>query len=195
MCGPSVAAIRGGLPRPASRAPLHRGRAFSFCLRIRATDGRWRRGLQSDPPAPLQITRDSKKGQYVRGCGKRKRFHVLYFQTRETGWVPATKLKDFRQNLAVPRPNPVVRVCSRCLPGPHRAHANDCLHGHVPPVCAALTLYMYLYLHKGAHAAHSPPLAQSLRSQKTNCNSGLGEDLRQAMHLCMLNTEPQVRPA
>ena len=50
LCGPSVAAIRGGLPRPASRTPSHRGRAFSSCLRICATDGIWRRGPQSDPP-------------------------------------------------------------------------------------------------------------------------------------------------
>ena len=54
------------------------------------------------PAAPLQITRESSQGQCVRGCGKRKRFHVLYYQTSETGWVPETKLKEFKLNLEVP---------------------------------------------------------------------------------------------
>ena len=75
------------------------------------------------PAAPLQITRDLEKGQCVRGCGKRRRFHVLYYQTSETGWVPATKLKDFEQNLEVPRPNALFvfgmfRIAPRTVGGP-----------------------------------------------------------------------------
>ena len=53
----------------------------------------------SYPWWPAKITRDSKSDQFVSGCGKRKRFHVLYYQSWDTGWVPATRLKDFKQNL------------------------------------------------------------------------------------------------
>ena len=82
------------------------------------------RSLTAPPsPASLQITRDSKNGQCVRGCGKRKQFHVLYLQSWETGWVPATKLKDFEQNLEVPRPSALLvfgmfRIAPRTVGGP-----------------------------------------------------------------------------
>ena len=97
----SVVACRG----PLSTRPRARGCARPLpaptSVPLKATGGVARSLTAPSLAAPLQITRDSKKGQYARGCGKHKRFHVLYYQTSETGWVPATKLKDFEQNLVV----------------------------------------------------------------------------------------------
>ena len=97
----SVVACRG--PLPACLRALARSRAIPASVPPTAAGGVARGLTTPSPAAPLQITWDLKTGQCVRGRGKRKRFHVLYYQTSETGWVPATNLKDFKQNLEVPR--------------------------------------------------------------------------------------------
>ena len=93
LCGPSVAAIRGGLPRPASRAPSHRGRAFSSCPRVRATDGSWRRGLQSDHPIARRPTADH-AGIKTRAVCERLR-EACGGQCAEAG-VPCALLSNVR---------------------------------------------------------------------------------------------------
>ena len=97
----SVVACRGPLSaRPRAHCRAHPLPLPAF-VPLKATGVVARSPTAPSLAALLQITRDSKKGQCVRGCGKRKRFHVLYYQTSETGWVPATKLKHFEQNLEV----------------------------------------------------------------------------------------------
>ena len=97
----SVVACRG--PPPARPRALARSLAIPTSVPPTAAGGVPRSLTAPSPAAPLQITRESNQGQCVRGCGKRKRFHVLYYQTSETGWVPETKMQDFKQNLEVPR--------------------------------------------------------------------------------------------
>ena len=58
-------------------------------------------------------------GKRVEGSVRRLEFHVLYYQTSETGWVPETKLKDFKLNLKVPHPAPTFCVWFVLRIAPH----------------------------------------------------------------------------
>ena len=119
----SVVACRG----PLIARPRARDRARSLptpaSASLKATGGVAHSLTAPSPATPLQITRESSQGQCVRGCGKRKRFHVLYYQTSETGWVPETKLKEFKLNLEVPPPAPAFSFLFGLFFGLHRAQS------------------------------------------------------------------------
>ena len=110
----------------------------------------------------------------MRGCGKRKRFHVLYYQTSETGWVPEMKMQDFKQNLEVPRPYAAVFLLLRIVPRTFGRPLDIVSRKTRDPRMSVLVPAVGHVLLRV-----SLSVAQVLRSQKTK----LIEDLKQAIKL------------